>query len=160
MVLTVLTLRADKTVVRGFGMGDRCSFLHMALIELVIRKNSWLLQTVANLSDIAENLWVQGTPWILQPLFQRTKVFLSISSINAMSKNEHLSPIPKPLTSTVLSAQGVKITQWFHASPKCYILRSVCVMATLLCLCRPKPPECFFTYHVTPSTTEISCQIR
>ncbi len=29
-----LTLRADKTVVKVIGMGDRCSFLHMALIEV------------------------------------------------------------------------------------------------------------------------------
>ena len=37
----------------------------------------------------------------------QTKVFLSISSINAMWKNEHLSPIPKHFTKD-LSAQGVK----------------------------------------------------
>ncbi len=28
---------ADNTVVRGFGMGDRCSFFHMTLIELILR---------------------------------------------------------------------------------------------------------------------------
>ena len=28
-----LTLRADNSVVRGFGMGDRSSFFHKALIE-------------------------------------------------------------------------------------------------------------------------------
>ena len=67
-----LTLRADNTVVRGFGMGDRCSFFHMALIGLILRK-----------------------------------VFLSIIPINANRKNEHLSPIPKLLT-TVLSAHSVK----------------------------------------------------
>ncbi len=53
-------------------MGDRCSFFHTALIELILRK-----------------------------------VFLGISSINAMWKNEHLSPIPKQF-STELSAQSVK----------------------------------------------------
>ncbi len=43
-IVFALTLCADNTVVRGFGMGDRCSFF---------------------------------------------QVFLSISSINAMWKNEH-----------------------------------------------------------------------
>ncbi len=72
MVSGALTLCADNTVVRGFRMGDRCSFFHMALIGLIVRNT-----------------------------------FLSISPINAMWKNEHLSPIPKPLT-TVLSARSVK----------------------------------------------------
>ncbi len=56
-----LTLCADNSVLRGFWMHDRCSFLHMALIELI---------------------------------------------------NEHLSPIPKPL-SAELSAWSVKrINGW------------------------------------------------
>ena len=70
-----LTPCADKSVVKCFGMGDRCSFFHMALIELN----------------------------------ERTRVFLSISPIDAMWKNEHLSPILKHFT-TDLSAQGVKTT--------------------------------------------------
>ena len=40
-------------------------------------------------------------------------MFLGISSINAMWKNEHLSPILKPLT-TVLSAHGVKFIDQCH----------------------------------------------
>ena len=32
-----LTLRADNTGVRGFGMGDRCSLFHMELIELILK---------------------------------------------------------------------------------------------------------------------------
>ena len=40
-----LTLRAAKTVVRGFGMGDRSSFFHMALIEVIIRN---LIQSYMN----------------------------------------------------------------------------------------------------------------
>ncbi len=55
------------------------------------------------------------TPWILHRLSELTKVFLSISSINAMWKNENLSPIPKHFT-TDLSAQGVKLI-W--DTPKC-----------------------------------------
>ncbi len=38
-----LTLCAAKTVVRGFGMGDRSSFFHMALIEVIIgQKCFWV----------------------------------------------------------------------------------------------------------------------
>ncbi len=55
-----LSHHADNSVLNGFGMGDRCSFFSIGLLEL-------------------------------------KKVFLSISSINAMWKNEHGSPIPKPL---------------------------------------------------------------
>ncbi len=33
----LLTPCADKSVLKGFGMGGRCSFFHMALIELILR---------------------------------------------------------------------------------------------------------------------------
>ncbi len=32
-----LTLHADNSVLKGFWMGDRCSFFHMTLIELILR---------------------------------------------------------------------------------------------------------------------------
>ncbi len=32
-----LTPRADKSVVKSFGMGDRCSFFHLASIGLILR---------------------------------------------------------------------------------------------------------------------------
>ena len=35
----ILTLCADNTVVRGYGMGDRFSFFHMAMIELILQKH-------------------------------------------------------------------------------------------------------------------------
>ncbi len=38
-VLFPLILRADNTVVGGFGMCDRCSFFHVELIELILRSH-------------------------------------------------------------------------------------------------------------------------
>ncbi len=37
IALNDLTLRADNSVVRDFGMGDRSSFYHIALIGLILR---------------------------------------------------------------------------------------------------------------------------
>ena len=35
--VSTLTLRADNSVLRSFGMGDRCSFFQVAIIELILR---------------------------------------------------------------------------------------------------------------------------
>ena len=94
----LLTLCADNSLLRGFGMGERCSFFHMALIGLILR----------NTAGTKGFEYSEGTPWIQQSVNKWTKVFLSISSINAMWKNEPISPLLKPLT-TVLSARSVNI---------------------------------------------------
>ena len=79
----ILTLRADNSVLSWVQVRSGLFFIHVRLIKVILR-----------------SIFVRS--------FRRCRI-LSISSINVTWKNEHLSPILKPLT-TVLSAQSVKAT--------------------------------------------------
>ena len=80
-----LPLWTDNSVLKGFWIGDRCSFFHMALIERILRNpfvylfSRCRIQGVTCeyskiLCDPAENLWV-----LLQRKNEQTKVCLSIN---------------------------------------------------------------------------------
>ena len=78
----LLTLSADNTVVKGFGMGDRCSFFHMALIGLILR----------NTFVHSFSYWrIQGVPC------EYSKIFFSVTQITgspldpAVTKRVHIS---------------------------------------------------------------------
>ncbi len=56
---------------------------------------------------------------------------LSISSINAMWKNEHLSPIPKHFTMD-LSARGVKLFQAHLLCANRFIVQNSIILVALI----------------------------